>query len=63
MISFNPEEGIHLDDYKKQKEVYESIISNSYAKTIDGAVEIHILDSKIIDTSNTTECPILIKVV
>lgn len=63
MISFNPEEGIHLDDYKKQKEVYESIISNSYAKTIDGAVEIHILDSNIIDTSNITECPILIKVV
>lgn len=63
MISFNPEEGIHLDDYKKQKDVYDLIISNSYAKTIDGAVEIHILDSNIIDTSNTTECPILIKVV
>lgn len=63
MISFNPEERISLQDYKKQKEVYESIISNSYAKTVDGAVEIHILDSKIIDTSNTTECPILIKVV
>lgn len=63
MISFNPEEGIRLDDYKKQKDVYDLIISNSYAKTVDGAVEIHILDSNIIDISNTTECPILIKVV
>ena len=63
MISFNPEEGIHLDDYKKQKEVYDLIISNSYAKTVDGGVKIYILDSNIIDTKNTTECPILIKVV
>lgn len=63
MISFNPKEEINLEDYKRQKEVYESIISNSYAKTFDNKVEIYILDPDIIDTSNTTECPILIKVV
>lgn len=63
MISFNPEYGIDLETYTQQKEIYDLIISNSYAETDNDKVIIHIVNPNIIDVENTTECPILIKVV
>lgn len=63
LISFNPRAGITEENYNLQKENYNLIISNSYAKTFDNEVRIYIMNDEFIDSSNNISCPILIKVV
>lgn len=63
LISFNPQAGITEENYNSQKENYNLIISNSYAKTFDNEVRIYIMNDEFIDSSNNISCPILIKVV
>lgn len=63
LISFNPQAGITEENYNLQKENYNLIISNSYAKTFDNEVRIYIMNDEFIDSNNNISCPILIKVV